>query len=151
MSHTPHFRALDRADCEALLTAQQVGRLAYSFRDRVDIEPVHYVYHDGVIYGRTQPGTKMEVLAHHPWVAFEVDEVRALFEWQSVVVHGRIEFPEAHRSPAEHAKYQAGVDAFRRLVPTAFTAHDPTPERALVFVLPAAEVTGRAASLGGAH
>lgn len=148
MSHTPTFRDLDNAACEAVLASQHIGRLAFTFHDRVDIEPVHYVYHAGVIYGRTQPGTKVHVLAHHPWVAFEVDEVRALFAWQSVVVHGRIEFPDDQGASVERAKYQAGVDAFRRLVPTAFSDADPTPERTLVFLLPVSEMTGRAATPG---
>lgn len=151
MSDAPTFRELDRAAGEALLASQYVGRLAFTFRDRVDIEPVHFVYHAGVIYGRTQPGAKVDVLAHHPWVAFEVDAVHALFDWQSVVVHGRIEFPAAHGAPAERAKYQTGVEAFRRLVPTAFADGDPTPERTLVFVLPVAEMSGRAATRGEAR
>lgn len=151
MSQVPVFRELDRAECDAVLASQMVGRLAFTFRDRVDIEPLHFVYVDGVVYGRTQPGVKVEVLAHHPWVAFEVDDVRALFTWRSVVVHGRIEFPAAHGSPAERAKYQAGVDAFRRLVPQAFAEGDPTPERSLVFALPVAELSGRAAAPGEAR
>jgi nitroimidazol reductase NimA-like FMN-containing flavoprotein (pyridoxamine 5'-phosphate oxidase superfamily) len=81
MTHQPDFHVLDRAECEALLLSQQVGRLAFSFRDRVDIEPIHYVYADGYIYGRTQFGSKVTVLAHHPWIAFEVDDVRALYEY----------------------------------------------------------------------
>jgi nitroimidazol reductase NimA-like FMN-containing flavoprotein (pyridoxamine 5'-phosphate oxidase superfamily) len=77
MTSQPDFHTLDRAECEALLSTQQVGRLAFTFRDRVDIEPMHDVYRDGCVYGRTQYGTKVDVLAHHPWVAFEVDAIAA--------------------------------------------------------------------------
>ncbi len=143
---TPAFRALSRRECEALLAAHHVGRLAYAFRDRVDIEPVHYVFSDGRIVGRTQFGAKVTVLAHHPWVAFEVDDVRALFEWQSVVVHGRITFPDPDGSSTDREEYAHGIEAFRSLVPTAFTAGDPTPARELIFVLHPQEVTGRAAT-----
>jgi nitroimidazol reductase NimA-like FMN-containing flavoprotein (pyridoxamine 5'-phosphate oxidase superfamily) len=145
----PSFHALDRAECDALLATQHVGRLAYSFRDRVDIEPIYYVYADGRLYGRTQLGTKVNVLAHHPWVAFEVDETQALFHWRSVVVHGRVTFPDPEGSPTEREEYAQGVTAFRRLVPDAFTAADPTPDRDLVFVLHPHDVTGRAATPGG--
>lgn len=147
MTPMPTFHTLDHDACEALLATEHVGRLAFTFRDRVDIEPVHYVFQDGVIYGRTQPGAKVDVLVHHPWVAFEVDHVEALFRWRSVVVHGRIEFPDPLGAEHERAKYAAGVAAFRRLVPTAFGSGDPTPAREIVFLLPVAEMSGRAADL----
>jgi nitroimidazol reductase NimA-like FMN-containing flavoprotein (pyridoxamine 5'-phosphate oxidase superfamily) len=140
------FQLLNRAECDAVLAAQSVGRLAFAFRDRVDIEPIHYVYRDGAVYGRTQFGTKVTVLAHHPWVAFEVDQVRALFDWESVVIHGRIEFPDPDGSPPQREMYADAVAAFRTLVPAAFTDTDPTPARELVFVIAVADITGRAAS-----
>jgi uncharacterized protein len=150
MSQKPVVHVLDRAECEALLASQHVGRLAFSFRDRVDIEPVHYVFYAGTIYGRTQYGTKVDVLSHHPWVAFEVDKVESMFRWRSVVVHGRVEFPDPLGSPVDRDKYAEGVEAFRTLLPTAFTDEDPTPGRDLVFVLPVHELSGRAAMSGGA-
>jgi uncharacterized protein len=146
MSRMPTFSVLTTAECHALLASQYVGRLAFTFRDRVDIEPVHYVFRDGRIWGRTQHGTKVQVLAHHPWVAFEVDKVDALFTWQSVVVHGRVEFPDPDGSVQDQEKFAAGVEAFRSLVPEAFTPDDPTPDRDLVFLLPLHDVEGRAAT-----
>lgn len=146
MSREATFHELNRGECDAVLASQAVGRLAFTFRDRVDIEPIHFVYQDGWIYGRTQFGTKVNVLAHHPWVAFETDSVQSLFEWRSVVVHGRIEFPDPEGSPTERAQHERAVTAFRRLVPDAFTVHDPTPARDLAFAIAVQEVTGRAAT-----
>ncbi len=149
MSRQPDFAILDRSECEALLASQHVGRLAYTFRDRVDIEPIHYVYRDGCIYGRTQYGTKVDILAHHPWIAFEADMVESLFEWRSVVVHGRIEFPDPDGSPKDMEKYKRVVEAFRTLVPSAFDIEDPTPKRELAFLILVQEMTGRCATMGG--
>src|SRR5688572_26845124 len=70
------FVDLDDAETEAILARNHVGRLAFTFKDKVDIEPLSYVYAGGVINFRTAPGTKLEVLLHQPSVAFEVDEVR---------------------------------------------------------------------------
>ena len=150
MTQQPDFHVLERAACEALLMSQHVGRLAFTFRDRVDIEPMHYVYDSGHIYGRTQNGTKVQVLAHHPWIAFEVDDIKALFDWRSVVVHGRIEFPDPHGSPSDVERFLHAVDMFRTLVPSAFNVDDPTPARELAFVIAVQEMTGRAATSGGA-
>lgn len=146
MSREPEFRALDRAASEALLAACSVGRLAFSHQQQVDVEPVHYVYRDGWIFGRTQRGTKVTQLAHRPWVAFEVDVVRALFDWESVVVHGRVEFPDPDDGPRERDLHARAVTAFRALIPAAFTADDPTPSRTLVFAISVQELSGRAAS-----
>jgi len=145
MMQGPRFFTLDDAGCEALLAAHQVGRMAFSHHNRVDIVPVHYIYRDRWIYGRFEYGAKTEVLSHHPWVAFEVDEVRALFDWESVVVHGCVTFPEAEGAPAEQARHARAVELIRSLIPGAFTEADPTPSRGLVFVLPVTEWTGRAA------
>jgi nitroimidazol reductase NimA-like FMN-containing flavoprotein (pyridoxamine 5'-phosphate oxidase superfamily) len=146
MSREPEFRVLDQGACEALLAACSVGRLAFSHQQRVDVEPVHYVFRDGWIFGRTQRGTKVTQLAHRPWVAFEVDVVRALFDWESVVVHGRVEFPDPADGPRERELHAKAVTAFRTLVPAAFTAEDPTPARTLVFAISVQELSGRAAS-----
>jgi nitroimidazol reductase NimA-like FMN-containing flavoprotein (pyridoxamine 5'-phosphate oxidase superfamily) len=144
--NAPDIQPLEQAACEALLARHHVGRLAFTFRDRVDIQPIHYVFADGHLYGRTQYGTKVQVLAHHPWVAFEVDEVSALFAWRSVVVHGRIVFPDPDGAAEERAQYDRGVARFRELVPTAFSPTDPTPDRDLVFMIVVHDITGRSAT-----
>ncbi|HEY5546948.1 MAG TPA: pyridoxamine 5'-phosphate oxidase family protein [Gemmatimonadaceae bacterium] len=144
-SSTPVFRDLAFGEIEAMLKEHSHGRLAFTFRDRVDIEPIHYVYDDGWLVCRTGPGTKLTQLSHHPWVAFEIDEVRALFEWRSVVVKGTVYFPEADGSPANDEKWQSSVEALRRLVPTALMPDDPTPGRNVVFRIHIDEMHGRAA------
>ena len=145
---TPTFRELNREECIALLDRHQVGRLAFTQRERLDIEPIHYVHVDGWLYGRTQPGTKLEVLLHNRWVAFEVDEVDALFDWRSVVVRGGLYLLRAEGSDTERERYAQGVAAVRRLIPAAFTPDDPTPERAILFRIHVDELNGRAAHGG---
>lgn len=143
-----HFRELDRAECDAILKRNRVGRLAFAFHDRVDIEPINYVYADGYIYGRTSPGTKVVALAHHPWVAFEVDEVDGLAEWRSVVVHGTVYRLEPGHDALTNKQYAHAVAVLRRLVPAALTPEDPVPHRTIVFRILADEATGRASVTG---
>lgn len=144
----PHFRDLDREECLALLARHNVGRLALSHRDRVDLMPIHYVHEDGWLYGRTAAGTKLETVVHNRWVAFEVDEIRALFDWQSVVIKGGLYLLRKDGSEHEQAIYQKGVTLVRTLVPEAMTPEDPVPERALLFRIHLDEITGRAAIPG---
>ena len=81
----PIFYELSGADALELLMRHHVGRLAFTFHDRVDIEPISYLFNDGWVYARTSPGTKLSIVRHNPWVAFEVDEVESRFDWRSVV------------------------------------------------------------------
>jgi uncharacterized protein len=144
----PTFRDLDADECRALLARHHVGRLATSHRDRVDIIPIHYVYEDGWIYGRSAAGTKLETVTHNRWVAFEVDEVDGPFDWRSVVVKGGFYFLRPEGSSQEQELYEKGVAVIRRMVPVAFTDRDPLPERAIIFRIHVDELTGRAASSG---
>jgi nitroimidazol reductase NimA-like FMN-containing flavoprotein (pyridoxamine 5'-phosphate oxidase superfamily) len=145
----PHFRELNAKECVALLERHNVGRLAYSLKDRVDIEPIHYVHEDGWLYGRTQPGTKMEVLVHNRWVAVEVDEVDALFDWRSVVIKGGFYLLRKDGSEQEQAIYERGLGIIRRIVPEALTPNDPLPDRAILFRIHVDEMFGRAATTKG--
>jgi hypothetical protein len=79
-------------------------------------------------------------------VAFEVDEVRGIFDWQSVVVHGAVHIPEGDGSPSDRAAYEATLALVRELVPEALGPDDPTPARQVLFRIHVDEVTGRAAS-----
>jgi nitroimidazol reductase NimA-like FMN-containing flavoprotein (pyridoxamine 5'-phosphate oxidase superfamily) len=139
------FRELERTEIEEMLERHAFGRLAFTFHNRVDIEPIGYVYHDGWIYGRTAPGTKLTVLAHHPWVAFEIDEVKGPLSWRSVVVKGTIYFLESGGNAANQASFDEAVQIIRRLTPEAFTDRDRTPERTTLFRLHVDEYLGRAA------
>lgn len=64
-SGPPAFRQLARHEAEAILQRNHVGRMAFTLHDRVDIEPINYIFTDGWLYGRTSHGTKLGILAHH--------------------------------------------------------------------------------------
>ena len=148
-SGTPIFRKLDRAEIDALLARNQVGRVAYSLHDRVDIEPISYAYSEGWIYGRTSHGTKLAVISHHRWVAFEVDEVHGPFDWQSVVVKGAFYLISADTPETHDPAFTRGVELLRAIVPETLTANDPTPFRHSIFRIHLDEVSGRSASTKG--
>jgi hypothetical protein len=128
-----------------MLARHTVGRIAYTFRDRVDVEPIGFVYADGALVFRTAAGSKIETLAHHPWVALEIDEVEGVFDWRSVVVHGTTYVLRETGNEAELRAYLAAVTALRRLVPATFDDGDPVPFRSVVVKLHIDHITGRAA------
>lgn len=144
----PSFRELSPQECTELLLRHQIGRLAVAHRDRIELVPIHYVYDDGWLYGRTAAGAKIEMVSHNRWVAFEIDEVRGLFDWASVVVKGGLYLLRKDGSEHEQAIYEKGVAMVRRIIPEALTADDPLPERALLFRIHVDELSGRIATPG---
>lgn len=144
---TPLIEVLSAPQSEAILARNNVGRLAFSFRGRVNVIPVHFVYEKGWIYGRTAPGGKLLQIVRNRRVAFEVDEHAALFDWRSVVVHGTFYIIEHNEENA--AVYDRAVGLLRDLLPATLTGSDPVPFRSHLFRINAAEITGRAASPSG--
>lgn len=141
------FAQLTHDESEDVLRRNHVGRIAYSAHDRVDIQPVNYIYADGWIYGRTAHGTKLDTILQNPWVAFEVDEHEGLYDWRSVIVKGRFEIVPSvtsEGSPTAHIYWRA-TELLRALASDALTGHDRTPFRLVVFRIHLDEVTGRAA------
>ena len=143
-TRSPRIVALSRAQCITLLGRNHVGRLAYSFRDAVDIVPLYYAYADDWIYARTSPGQKLAKLRHHRWVAFEVDEIYGMFDWSSVVIHGALYLLEPDAVATE--TWEHAVSVLQRTFPDAFTDRDPVPFRTAIFRVHVDAVTGRRAT-----
>lgn len=141
--HRPQFADLSDTEARALLASHHIGRIAFSLHDRVDIQPVGYAFDDGWILGRTSDGTKLSTLLHHPWCAFEVDEIRGMFDWDSVVVRGSFYVLDPELSSSD--RYERAVVLLSRHNPGMFSAADPTPQRSIVFGIYVQEMTGRAA------
>jgi len=149
----PRIRELDRPEIDAILARNHVGRMAYERRSRVEIEPIHYVYADGWLYLRTSQGEKYRSIAQSFYsiisVAFEVDEVDALFRWRSVVVHGSAYLIPHPRDGGDPAEWSAAVTQLRKLIPEAMTGSDPVPFRSLLFRIAVQEATGRECTPAG--
>lgn len=143
---SPRFFELSNADAVALLRRNQVGRLAFTFHDRVDVEPLSYVYDDEWLYGRTSHGAKLTTVLHHPWVAFEVDEIEGPFDWRSVVVHGTIYFMEPEGGDREREAYTRGLELLRAVDERILTSGDVAPARTTLFRIHVDGLVGRAAS-----
>jgi uncharacterized protein len=141
------FRDLSREEIEGVLARNNVGRLAFSMHDRVDIQPIHYIYDRGWLYGRTSEGEKLATLHHNQWIAFEVDEVRDTFDWTSVVVHGS--FWVIHPLGSDRAEeiWAKAVKLVSQIVPGSLTKKDPVGFRRILFRIAVSDSRGRQAQL----
>jgi len=141
------FRELSREQIERVLERNNVGRLAFSLHDRVAIQPIHYVYERGWVYGRTSDGEKIATLSHNQWVAFEVDEIADIFQWRSVVIHGSFWILHPRGSPRAEELWTKAAELVSKIVPGALTEHDPVAFRQTLFRIAIGDVRGREAGL----
>lgn len=101
---TNPVETLDDNECWELLHLAPVGRIALAAAGEIDVFPVNFVVHDGAIYFRTAPGTKLVELTVNPHVALEIDGWDA-GEAFSVVAKGE----------AERIEHAVDVDAAEQL------------------------------------
>ncbi|MDR0786504.1 MAG: pyridoxamine 5'-phosphate oxidase family protein [Gemmatimonadota bacterium] len=143
------FRELNSHEINAVLSRNHIGRIAFSQGNRTEIIPVNYVFTPEWIYGRTTPGGLIEQIGETWWpVAFEVDEVRDLFNWESVVIHGGLYVVPENGSNWQREAWREGLDLLRQLVPETFEEGDPVPGRQTIFRIAIQETVGKAACRG---
>jgi nitroimidazol reductase NimA-like FMN-containing flavoprotein (pyridoxamine 5'-phosphate oxidase superfamily) len=142
---------MTRAECECLLARNRVGRIAFARGNRIEIIPLHFVFADGVLCGRTAHDTRLEKTSRNlsnAWpAAFEVDEVDGLFDWRSVVVHGNLHAasPGDDEWRRDRALWERTARALRTILPEAFTEADPTAFRQVLIRVDVSEISGREA------
>jgi nitroimidazol reductase NimA-like FMN-containing flavoprotein (pyridoxamine 5'-phosphate oxidase superfamily) len=139
------IRDLSREEVEEMIIRNRVGRLAFAFHDRVDIQPIHYIYERGWLYGRTSEGEKIYTLKHNQWIAFEIDEVNELFDWRSVVVHGSFWIIHPQGSSRAEELWAKAAKLVAQIVPGALTENDPVSFRHTLFRIAVGDAQGREA------
>lgn len=82
---------LDGDQIDRVLHAQVVGRIGVHADGRTYVVPVSYVYDGNAVYVHSPVGQKIRMLRAAQQVCFEVDDIRDLGNWQSVIAWGRYE------------------------------------------------------------
>ena len=82
---------LTKKEIEEVLTSNVVGRIGCTARNKVYVVPVTYAYDGESIIGHTVEGMKIEFLRENPECCFEVDVVKDLADWESVIAWGTFE------------------------------------------------------------
>lgn len=139
-------RELPRAEIEAILSRNHVGRIAFVLRDWVEFEPVQYVYDAGCIYGRMLAGN-LGLGRRNAVVALAVDEVDDVSDWRSIIVRGRFQPLTAPVTEEEREEWRRGLSLLRALAPETLTEQDPLSDHAVVFRVAIETASGRAASM----
>ena len=85
------LRELNDTQIEALLSNELTGRIGCQSDGVVYIVPVNYVYDGTSIFCHSAKGMKIDMMRKNPGVCFEVDNIKDLTNWQSVVAWGTFE------------------------------------------------------------
>lgn len=135
---------------DALLASRQIGRIGCHDGHKIYVVPVTYVYDGEYIYCHSREGLKLDILRKNPRLCFQVDHIRQMNDWDSVIIQGV--FEELKGTAAESA---AGLLISRlKDTVTSKTAlpHEPgdSPDRretkgftAILFRISILERTGR--------
>lgn len=82
---------LDNAEIEAVLSSQVVGRIGCHADNLTYVVPVSYAYDGKYVYVHTRNGMKVDMMRRNPEVCFEVDEMKNMANWRSVIAWGTFE------------------------------------------------------------
>jgi nitroimidazol reductase NimA-like FMN-containing flavoprotein (pyridoxamine 5'-phosphate oxidase superfamily) len=76
---------------DQLLHREVVGRIGCYADDMIYVVPISYVYKDNNIYAHTNEGLKIDLMRKNPNVCFEVDDLKDMGNWFSVIAWGKFE------------------------------------------------------------
>lgn len=79
---------LNNAQIDQLLFENMLGRIGCSDGGKVYVVPTNYVFDGKSIIAHALPGEKILMMRKNPEVCFEVDEVKDLMHWKSVIAWG---------------------------------------------------------------
>lgn len=82
---------LNEEQIEEVLTSNILGRIGCNDGKITYVVPVNYVYEGNYIIAHSVVGMKIEMMRKNPEVCFEVDEMKTLTNWKSVIAWGRYE------------------------------------------------------------
>lgn len=85
------FGNLTDNEIETLLQSQLVGRIGCHTNDFIYVVPISYAYDGQYLYARTFEGLKMKIVRENPKVCFQVDDMRDMANWRSVIAWGEVE------------------------------------------------------------
>jgi uncharacterized protein len=84
---------LDAEDIEGVLLGEVLGRVGFVAEGRPHIVPVAYVYDSQLsfVYVHSTEGFKVRAMRANPDVCFEVEQIRDMSNWRTVVARARFE------------------------------------------------------------
>ena len=75
-------------ESKEVLHSNILGRIGCNDGMRTYVVPINYVFDGKYIIGHSVAGLKIQIMRKNPAVCFEVDEMKSLTNWKSVIAWG---------------------------------------------------------------
>lgn len=113
---------LTESECKDFLKNELIGRIGCSVGEEAYVIPINYLFDGRNIIAHSQEGRKIEMMRKNPKVCFEVDNMRSLQNWKSVIAWGKYE-----EVTDDNEKWDALHDFVNRMMyfKISETAHPP--------------------------
>jgi nitroimidazol reductase NimA-like FMN-containing flavoprotein (pyridoxamine 5'-phosphate oxidase superfamily) len=152
---------LKASEIEDVLRSGRVGRIGCHAEGRTYVVPTAYAYDGECIYGQSADGMKVRTMRSNANICFEVDDIRDVGDWRSVIawgcyeeLWGRAEQEAAQRLRERFADLAPGAcarpsdappDTVRPEAPHARKRAEPNTDepRTIYFRLRLTQKTGR--------
>ncbi len=85
------FKNLNNKQIEKVISENIFGRLGCHADGETYVVPVSYAYDSKYIYFRSFEGLKLSMMRKNPKVCFQIDTIKDMADWESVIVWGTFE------------------------------------------------------------
>ena len=86
-----NLQSLSTTEARALFEECSFGHLACHHQKELYLVPISYLYVDNTIYSHSAPGRKIDLMRKNPEVCFQVESIKNMIQWQSVIGWGKFE------------------------------------------------------------
>jgi len=144
------FGTLNSKEIEEVLRHQIIGRIGCHAENMTYVVPISYAYDGVYIYGHTREGMKINLMRKNPMVCFEIDEMKDMANWKSVITWGI--FEELNDKTERNKALVSLIDRILPLVSSQtvhlsahwpFISDDISTIKGIVFRIRPEEKTGR--------
>ena len=102
------IKAMTASEMQIVLMANHIGHLSCSYQDKPYVFPMAYLFYEGVLYGQTTVGKKIEIVRKNPLVCFQTEAVDGPY-WQSVMCWGNFEELDFEQLKTKNSMYVARI------------------------------------------
>ena len=99
---------LEDQEIEEVLRHQQVGHIGCHADGITYVVPISYAYDGTYVYGHAREGMKIDLMRKNPAVCFQVDDMKNMANWKSVIAWG--DYEELHEKAERDKGLQILVD-----------------------------------------
>jgi hypothetical protein len=85
------FGKLNEVQIDKLLFENFIGRIGCYANGKSYVVPISYAYDGKCIYAHTFEGLKVSMMRENPAVCFQVDRMKDMADWESVIAWGTYE------------------------------------------------------------